>query len=230
MRRAPSTPTLVPLTLLLALLTAPVATLLLPAPAEAFDLLGALYEEGERVEVTGLVTAPGGEPIEGVTVVLELSRKAFDIRKLRRSTGRVYKVSDRTDADGQYTIAFPWDDYYNRFELVAGIMVRGESGEELVELERLDVKDRIERASPAVATLVIESHEFIETFREFMATVDTADEQRVYQDHGRPDRVKTTDFSDRQEVSWWYFELGKVYRFIDGALTKVEDFDPVEEL
>jgi len=226
MHRASSTRSLAPLTLLVAL--AP--SLLLPRPANAFDLVGALYEEGERVEVTGLVTTPAGEPIEGVYVTLELSRKAFDVRKFRRTTGKVFKVSDRTGTDGQYTIAFPWDDYYNRFELVAGIMVRGEDGDEMVELERLDVKDRIERASPAVAPMVIGRYQLIETFRAFLATVDTDDEREVYEDHGRPDRVKTTDFSDRQEASWWYFELGKVYRFVDGVLTKVEDFDPVEEL
>lgn len=219
-----------PLTLLLALLATLAPALLLPAPAKAFDLIGPLYEEGERVEVTGLVTTPDGVPIEDVTVTLELSRKAFDIRKLRRTKGKVFKVSDRTGADGEYTIAFPWDDYYNRFELVAGIIVRGEEGEELLELERIDVKDRVERASPAVAPVVIGRHEVIETFRAFLATVDTDDEREVYEDHGRPDRVKTTDFADRQEVSWWYFELGKVYRFVDGTLAKVEDFDPVEEL
>lgn len=226
MRRALPTRSLVPLALLAVLLPA----LLAPSTAWAFDLRGPLYEEGERVELTGLVTSSAGDPIEGVQVTLELSRKAFDIRKFRRTTGKVFKVTDRTGVDGEYTIAFPWDDYYNRFDLVAGIMVRGEEGDELVELERIDVKDRLERSSPAVAPVVIENYRFIETFRQFLATVDSADETRVYQDHGRPDRVKTGDLGDRQEVSWWYFELGKVYRFVNGELTKVEDFDPVEEL
>jgi hypothetical protein len=198
--------------------------------ARAFDLLGPLYEEGERVEVTGLVTTPDGEPLEDVQVTLELSRKYFDFRKLRRTKGKVFKVSDRTDASGEYSIAFPWDDYYNRFELVAGITVRGADGEELLELERLDVKDRIERSSPAVAPLVIENHELIETFRAFIATVDTDDERRVYQDQGRPDKVETTRFGEREEAAWWYFDRGKVYRFVDGELSKVEDFEPVEEL
>jgi hypothetical protein len=220
--RSPSAKSLTALTLLLLLGLAPAAP--------AFDLLGPLYEEGERVEVTGLVTTPDGEPIEDVQVTLELSRKAFDFRKLRRTRGKVFKVSDRTDASGEYKIAFPWDDYYNRFELVAGITVRGADGEELLELERLDVKDRIERSSPAVAPIVIENHELIETFRAFIATVDSDDERRVYRDQGRPDRVKTTRFDDREETSWWYFDRGKVYRFEDGELAKVEDFDPVEEL
>lgn len=200
------------------------------APASALDFLGPLYEEGERVEVTGLVTTPDGDPIEDVRVVLELYRKSFDIRKFRRTKGKVFKVSDRTNAEGEYSIAFPWDDYYNRFELVAGITVRDAEGETLVELERLDVKDRIERSSPAVAPLVVENHEFIETFRAFLATVDTADEQRVYQERGRPDKVESTRFEDRVETVWWYFEQGKVCRFVDGELDKVEEFEPVEEL
>lgn len=213
-------------TLLLVALT---LTLAAP-PLVALPFRGALYEPGERVEVTGMVTTPAGDPIEDVRVVLELSRKYFEIRKMWMSEGKLFKISDTTDASGEFTIAFPWDDYYNEFDLVAGITVRGAEGDELVELERIDLEKRIENGSPVVASLVVENHEFIERFREFLATVDSPDERRVYEDQGRPDSVRTTAVSGGRETAWWYFDRGRVYRFVDGTLQKVDEFDPVEEL
>ena len=52
----------------------------------------------------------------------------------------------------------------------------------------------------------------------------------MYQERGRPDKVETTRYEDRVETAWWYFEQGKVCRFADGELVKVEEFDPVEDL
>jgi hypothetical protein len=48
---------------------------------------------------------------------------------------------------------------------------------------------------------------------------------------GVPEDVKRVSYAGRQqetEVSWWYFEAGKVYRFRDGRLDQVERFDPVQ--
>ncbi len=45
---------------------------------------------------------------------------------------------------------------------------------------------------------------------------------------GRPDRLKTFDYPDYEEVSWWYFADGKAYRFRDGKLDQVVHFEPVE--
>jgi len=213
----------------LALLAALAAWTLAAAPAAAL-FKGPLYKPGEKVEITGLVTTPAGDPIDDVRVVLELSRKAFNFHKMWVTRGKVFKVSDTTNAKGEYTISFPWDDYYNEFDLVAGITVRGKDGDEFVELQRIDVEKRIEAASPAVVQVVIKNHEFIDKFRQFLATVDTPDEKRVYEDQGRPDKVETTTYADRQEVAWWYFDRGKVYRFVDGKLQKVEDFEPVQKL
>jgi len=200
-----------------------------PAPTSAL-FKGPLYEPGERVEITGLVTTPAGDPIDDVRVVLELSRKAFNFRKMWVTRGKVFKVSDTTNPKGEYTISFPWDDYYNEFELVAGVTERDADGEHFVELDRIDVEKRIKAASPAVVPVVLKNHAYIEKLRQFLATIDTPDEQRVYQDQGRPDKVEATTYADRRETSWWYFDRGKVYRFVDGTLDRVEDFDPVEEL
>jgi len=199
------------------------------APASAL-FKGPLYKPGERVEITGLVTTPAGDPVDDVRVVLELSRKAFNFHKMWITRGKVFKVSDTTNEKGEYTISFPWDDYYNEFDLVAGVTERGADGEHLVELERIDVEKRIKAASPAVVSVVIKNHAYIEKLRQFLATVDTPDEERVYQDQGRPAKVEATTYADRQETAWWYFDRGKVYRFVDGKLDRVEDFDPVEAL
>ena len=198
-------------------------------PASAL-FKGPLYKPGERVEITGLVTTPEGDPIDDVRVVLELSRKAFDFHKMWIARGKVFKVSDTTNAKGEYTISFPWDDYYNEFDLVAGVTERDANGETFVELRRIDVEKRVKAASPAVVPIVIKNHAYIEKLRQFLATIDTPDEQRVYQDQGRPDKVEATTYADRQEVAWWYFDRGKVYRFENGKLDRVEDFDPVKTL
>ena len=210
-----------------------VAALLLAA-APASPAAGAFptgpYAAGEKVEVTGIVTAPGGEPIEGLRVALELSRRAFDIRQLRRTTRKTVKVADTTNAEGEYTITFPWDDYWNHFELVVGLPVRGAEGATVSELERLEMTRRIEKGSPVVATVVVENHEFVETFKAFLRTVDTPDERRVYEEQGRPDKVRTTSMPGGDEVTWWYFDRGRAYRFVGGELVGTESFEPVEEL
>lgn len=205
------------------------ALLLAALPAPALSLLGNRYETGQRVEVTGLVTDTEGRPLEDVQVVLELAREVFSIRDLGRTRKKVTPVTTTTNGRGEYTIAFPWDDYYNRFDLVVGVPVRGRGGERFTELERVDLTRRLEKGSPVVATVTVENAEFIRNLREFLATVDSDDERRIYQELGRPDRVRETRYPNQSETSWWYFEVGRVYRFVDGALLGTERFEPVED-
>lgn len=187
------------------------------------------YEQGQRIEVKGLVTDPAGRPIRDVQVVLELGREVFDFRTFGRTTKKVTPVTATTNERGEYTIAFPWDDYYNSFELAVGIPVRGPRGETLSELERQDLSRRIEKGTPIVATVVVANAEFIRNLREFLASVDSADERRVYEQLGRPDKIQVTKFPNRDETAWWYFRSGRVYRFADGVLRGTEQFDPVRE-
>lgn len=197
-------------------------------PASALSILGGRFETGQRVEVTGLVTDPDGRPLADVEVVLELAREVFSLRELGRTTKKVTPVTTTTNGQGEYTIAFPWDDYYNKFELAVGVPVRGRSGERFTELERVDLTRRLQKGSPVVATVTVENAAFIRNLREFLATVDSEDEQRVYRELGRPDRVRETKSSDQSETAWWYFDVGRVYRFVDGRLRGTERFDPVE--
>lgn len=211
----------------------PAATLLLAlalsSAAFAFPYVGSRYEAGQRIEVKGLVTDPEGRPLEDVQVVLELARATFDFKSFHRTKKKVTPVTADTNARGEYSIVFPWDDFYNDFEVAAGVPVRGPKGDHFVELERLDLTRQMDKGSPVVATIVIHNAEFIRNLRGFLASVDTDDERRVYERMGRPDRVKVTKRPDRDETSWWYFEAGRVYRFADGKLLGSEEFDPVRE-
>jgi hypothetical protein len=212
-RTRPALPCLVGLALLLAAL----------AP-----LAAARYAQGERVEITGIVSDPQGQPIEGVRVVLAASRNVFSLRELRRVDQDVRRVAATTDAAGSFTIEWPWDSYFNKFELLAGVPVRRTGGrEDLQELARMDLTAKVLAGSPVVTALVIENRKFIDQLRAFLATVRSDDERRIYQEMGKPDRVRSVRYPDREESSWWYFESGRMYRFRDGKLEQVVPFEPV---
>jgi hypothetical protein len=219
--RRPSAPRRFPALVLLALAAAAAS---LPAPARA---VVAPYERGQKVEVTGLVTGPDGAPLRDLRVVLEASRFAFSLREFRRTIRDTRRVAATTDAQGQFSLSFPWDSYYNRFELVVGVPVRKPGGERLEALERIDLTQRLEHGSPVVATVVVKNAAFVANLRRFVAQVQSEDEQRVYGELGKPDEVKVVQFPDHREVSWWFFDSGKVYRFRDGKLTEITPFDPV---
>jgi hypothetical protein len=196
--------------------------LLWTAPAQA----GA-YQKGEPVQFTGLVTDGGGTPIANVQVILEASRNKFSYRKLRRSRVDDFRVSGTTNSSGEYRIRWPWNEYYNGFELLVAIPVRRKDGEHLRVLLRRDISEQALTGSPVVTPLVVEDTTFLETFRRFLAALDSDDEKRVYQEQGRPDKVEEPRAG---EGAWWYFDRGKVYRFENGRLTKVDSFDPIKPI
>jgi hypothetical protein len=212
-------PILAALTGLLCLLA---AGLLTPAAAAA------RYDQGQRIQVTGLVADSQGQPLQGIRVVLEVSRTYFSIRNLRRTADPdVRRVSATTDARGNYTLEWPWDSYFNHFELVAGVPVHTRTGETVQELARQEITRRVEAGSPAVVAVTIENRVFLDNLRQFLASIQTDDQRKVYQEMGKPDRVRNVRYPTYLESSWWYFEAGRVYRFRDGRLEQVTPFDPV---
>lgn len=195
----------------------------------AAPLLAASYAQGERVQFTGAVSDPQGRPLNDVRVTLEASRTYFSIRQFRRAqTEEIRRVSATTDANGQFTLQWPWDSYFNHFELVVGVPVRQARQERMEELAREDITRRVQGGSPVVTSLVVQNAAFVTKLREFIASVQSADERRVYDDMGRPDKVERVQYPERTEVSWWYFEAGRVYRFRDGRLEQVVPFEPVK--
>jgi 5-hydroxyisourate hydrolase-like protein (transthyretin family) len=191
----------------------------------------ARYAQGERVQVTGLVSDAQGQPLADVRVVFEASRTYFSVRQLRRTAAEdVRRVSATTNARGEYTLEWPWDSYFNHFEVVAGVPVRSRSGERIEELARQDVTRRVTAGSPAVVSITVENRKFLDNLRQFLTSIQTEDQHKVYQEMGKPDRVRNVQYPSYLESSWWYFESGRVYRFRDGRLEQVVPFDPVRGL
>ncbi len=194
------------------------------APAAA-----ARYAQGERVQITGIVADAQGQPLPEVRVTFEATRTYFSMRQLRRTSDQeVRRVSATTSAAGEYTLVWPWDSYFNHFELVAGVPVRIKAGaERLEELARQDVTRRVTAGSPAVVAVTVENRKFLDAFRQFLTSIQTEDQRKVYQEMGKPDRIRNVQYPGYLESSWWYFESGRVYRFRDGRLEQVVPFDPV---
>jgi hypothetical protein len=201
------------------------ATALMPGVS---PLAAASYAQGERIQLTGVVTDREGQPLANVRVVLEATRTYFSVRHLRREQGEMRRVSTTTNGQGEYSLDWPWDSYFNHFELVVGVPVRKARTERVEELERVDVTRRAQAGSPVVSAIVVQNAQFIRKLREFVASVQTTDEHRVYDEMGRPDKVERVQYPGWLEVSWWYFDAGRVYRFRDGRLEQVVPFEPVK--
>ncbi|HEV3076218.1 MAG TPA: hypothetical protein VHB47_17485 [Thermoanaerobaculia bacterium] len=189
------------------------------------------YNDNERLQFTGVVSDPAGKPVPGVQVVVEVSRRYLSLRQLRRAEKDVRRVGARSNTQGEYSIEWPWDGYFNHFQLLAGVSVRHGKEERLEVLASEDVTERVLAGSPVVSPIVIHDRGVVDRLRDFVASVRSEDERRVYEEMGVPEDVKRVSYAGRQqetEVSWWYFEAGKVYRFRDGRLDQVEHFDPVQ--
>jgi hypothetical protein len=203
----------------------------LAALAAATPAAATPYDNGEPVQFKGVVSDPEGRPVPGVQVVLEAARRYLSLRQLRRAEKDVRRVSATTDARGQYTIEWPWDAYFNHLEILAGVTVRHGREESFEVSEREDVSGRVLEGSPVVSAIVIHNRGRVERLRDFVASVQTADQRRVYEEMGVPDDVKRVEVAghrEEAEVSWWYFAAGKICRFRAGRLDQVERFDPVQ--
>ncbi len=186
------------------------------------------YDRGELVTITGTVTDIDSQPIADLEVVLEAARHSYDYLRFRRRKPVVRETSTRTSTDGAFEIQWPWDKGFNRFSLAFGVTVAEPGGERFHALHREDLSSRIGHGSPVVATVQIEDTSFLESFLEFRAGVETEAQEQVYREAGKPDKVRQRVSASGTFVDWWYFEMGKVYRFRDGELEEVEDFEPVE--
>lgn len=188
----------------------------------------ALYAQGERVRVTGVVTDAKGTPLSNVQVTLVASRSFFNLRQLKESDKDLRRVAATTGPKGEYTIEWPWDNYYNRFEVQVGLPLRAGRTERVEVLARQDVTQLLNKGTPAVPALVVANAGLIDRVRQFRSELVSADLQKVYEDMGDPDEVKKVRYPDHEEVSWWYFESGAMYRFVSGKLAEVSHFTPVK--
>lgn len=203
----------------------PVAlTLLLAGSGTA---LAARPESGEPVTVQGVVTDATGEPLGDVRIVLEAARAYFSLSHFGRREKDLRRLSTTSNERGEFSLSWPWDGYFNRFRLGVAVKLRRPDGEKLHFLERVDITRKMRRGGPVVSALVVEDTSFLDSLRAFLSRLDTEDEHRIYREMGYPDEVKVIEYSNRTEASWWYFAQGEVYRFEEGRLREVGDFEPV---
>jgi hypothetical protein len=205
------------------------ALVLVPGCAAHASFAGpsARYSAGQSVTVQGVVNDGGGRPLGDLRVTLEASRLRFAVYPWGTHKREVVTGSAQTTPRGEFGLQFPWNDRFNHFELVVGVPVATAGGEELQELSRQDITRRVLQGSPVAVPVTLADTTFLDTLRDFLGSLRTAEEQKAYREGGRPDRVDRVTYPDHLETAWWYFRQGKVYRFRDGHLEKVETFPPV---
>lgn len=179
---------------------------------------------GDRVTISGQVTDTAGHPLGGIRIVLEARRKS-----LRPGENEERRVAANTDAQGAYSLAWPWDPYFNRFEVQAGVAVRRGKSERLEVFERQSLSVRQMQAGAVTLPLILRDGERLAKLRSFEAQVRSDDERRVFAELGQPEEVRIVEYPNRREATWWYFERGQAYRFESGRLAEVIRFDPIRK-
>lgn len=193
------------------------------------------HKDGERIEITGIVTDPSGRPMPRLSVVLEASRGGFSVTRLEKTKKDPARVLGWTNERGEFSLEWPWNRFYNNFELLVGVPVRRPDGEHLKVLVRVDLSQRMKRDNPVVSAVAVTDFQLVDNLRTFLASIESEDQRQVHREMGEPDKVERVEHGGSAgapawaEVSWWYFEAGKLFRFSAGKLVKTESFPPVED-
>lgn len=185
------------------------------------------YAEGDYIEITGTVADQSGVPIPDVHVIFRAAKKSFSISQFGNATRDEVRQQTETDPHGQFSFRWRWVDYYNRYEVLVIIPRRSAAGDSFDVLSKVDISKRIRKGSPVVVAMTVEEGEFLDNLRDFLASIETEDEKQIYDEMGNPDRVQKIEQPTHDEITWWYFQTGKAYRFRDGELQQVVHFDPV---
>ncbi len=182
------------------------------------------HRTGDIVPIRGTVLDGQGRPLEGVEVVLEARRAQLRLRSFRRESGPPLRVIATTNAAGAFEIEWTWDRHHNEFELVVAHTQRDSGTVE--RFAHLDITALINAGGPVTTSIAVPEGSVLRWLRRYKGPT-TEPERKVYSELGRPDRVDIALANDGDELSWWYFEHGKVYRFKDGGLLDVTRFEPV---
>lgn len=177
-------------------------------------------------QISGYVRDASGQPIAGVTVLLEASRTAFRLRSFKRQTTEPVQLPTTTDTSGRFT--FPWrqDRHFTDIELHVALPVKKGGRDAFERFLSQDISEQVRAAEgPLEVLLTVQDSTQLAWLRRFLDGTAHADEDKVFRDMGRPDRLDRDDVLD--ESSWWYFSAGKVYHFRAGKLDQVTHFDPV---
>lgn len=196
------------------------AAVCLVAPASADP------KTGDVVRIEGQVVDAQNRWVSRVDVVLEASRERFSLRKLERTEGAVLRLPATTDDQGRFAFDWRWDGHHNTFALGVGLEVERGGRPDFELVERLDITDLVRSGGPVNIRLEVPEAGYLRWLRGYLEGKASADEEKIYRQQGRPDRVQTSEhFPD--ESTWWYFADGKAYRFRKGAFERVEAFDPI---
>ncbi len=87
------------------------------------DAHGATHRKGDHVLFSGQVIGSDGEPVPNVTVLLELSRTSFSIRRFKQVKKNTLRIPVTATVDGRYLHDWRWDGYYNTFGLAVAVPV-----------------------------------------------------------------------------------------------------------
>ncbi len=187
---------------------------------------GAPYDKGDHVLISGQVRSTEGEPVGNVTVLLELSRTAFSLKRFKQVKRNTLQIPVVATVAGQYFHDWRWDGYYNTFELAVALPIKKDGRDDYEILHRVDVTGNVLAGGPVAMPLVIGDGADLGWARRLLDGSASAEESRIFREMGRPDRFA----SEEDTAAWWYFEAGKVYRFRAGALEQVEHFEPIKPL
>lgn len=179
----------------------------------------------DALPIQGRVTDAAGQPLVGVSVVLEASRTAFRLRSFKRQTSEPVQVPTTSDADGRFSFDWRRDHHFTELELLVGLPVRKGGRDTFEVFLRQDISEQARNAEgPFEIYLTVKESAQLDWLRRFLVGKVHADEDKVYRELGRPDRLDHDEVLD--ESSWWYFAAGKVYHFREGALQQVTHFEP----
>lgn len=184
------------------------------------------FRKGAPVSLYGQVLDTAGFPLPGLEVVLRASRTRLRFNTMTRERDEPVSLPTTVGADGRWTLAWPWNSRFDRFELAVAVptVEGGRPGLDI--FHTVDVTDAVLSGGPVERTLTVEVTPYIEWLRRFHDGRASADEQRVFQEMGPPERFEGPD-PTLGETTWWYFASGKAYRFKDGTIQQVTHFDPI---
>lgn len=179
------------------------------------------------IEITGTVTDAQGKGLPELEVVLEASHRTFEFKELSRVSRGQTRRTAYTDPSGRYSIRWYPNSYFNHFDLLIGMTVRIPEGEQFYTLERLSLTERMWEESSLTVDVSVADTSFLRRYRSFVAGLTSADERDVYNQMGIPAKIDRLQLATHEEVTWWYFEAGRAYRFKEGVLAEVSEFEPV---
>ena len=205
---------------LLALVLAVALSLWTVGPAEA------QRKDGDVVKVSGQILDDEGVPVSGVSVLLEATRTTYSWLKRKKETEPPLQQIGQVDAEGRFEIPWSWHRRYNAFALTVAMEVTRGGQPDYEILHRQDLTTEMTGGAPVHVFITLKEAGYVRWLESYIAGQATEDEEQVFGDNGRPDRIKVDD----RESSWWYFTAGKVIRFRDGKLDQVIHFDPMDSV